>query len=200
MKVGWEWTYLAIYIPEKPEKKMLVREEEVIKQAEEALETLKINDEETLIALTNYIQQTNEEKKRFHRQQTASLKKEHTEIEERLDKVVDLLMDKVIDKGEFENKKKKLKDRQYEIDELIHSFDEADDKFSKCLIDLINIATGALDDFKGSDITRKRELLNFVFQNLQLRGKKLEYKMRYPFSEFAECTNVEKWWTLAERI
>lgn len=104
--------------------------------------------------------------------QTASLKKEHTEIEEKLDKLLDLLMDKVLDKAEFEAKKKKLKDRQYEIDEMIHSFDEAEDKFSNCLIDLINIATGALDDFKGSDVTRKRELLNFVFQNLQLRGKK----------------------------
>jgi hypothetical protein len=179
------WTYLAIYNPEKPEKKMWVREEDVIAQAEDALASLRITDEESLVAVLNHIRSTNTEKKIFHRGQTASLKKEHTEIEERLDKVVDLLMDKVIDKGEFENKKKKLKDRQYEIDELIHSFDEADDKFSKCLIDLINIATGALDDFKGSDITRKRELLNFVFQNLQLRGKKLEYKMRYPFSEFA---------------
>ncbi len=107
-------------------------------------------------------------------------------------------MDKVLDKAEFETKKKKLKDRQYEIDELIHSFDEADDKFSNCLIDLINIATGALDDFKGSDVTRKRELLNFVFQNLQLRGKKLEYTMRYPFSEFAKCSKLEEWWVREE--
>jgi hypothetical protein len=80
-------------------------------------------------------------------------------------------MDKGLDKDEFEAKKKKIKDRWYEIDELIHSFDEVDDKFSRCLIDLINITTGALDDFKCLDVTRKRELLNFVFQNLQLRGK-----------------------------
>ena len=100
----------------------------------------------------------------------------------------------MLDKSEFEAKKKKLKDRQYEIDDLIQSFDEADDKFSNCLIDLINIATGALEDFKGSDVTRKRELLNFVFQNLQLRGKKLEYTMRYPFSEFAKCDKLEEWW------
>ncbi len=87
-------------------------------------------------------------------------------------------MDKVLDKTEFEAKKKKLKDRQYGIDELIHSFDEADDKFSKCLIDLINIATGALDDFKGSDVTRKRELLNFVigFAALRVRTYSFEAK------------------------
>lgn len=188
------WTYLAIYNPEKPEKKMWVREEDVIAQAEDALATLKITDTESLIALLNYIRSTNAEKKIFHRGQTASLKKEHTEIEEKLDKLLDLLMDKVLDKAEFEAKKKKLKDRQYEINELIYSFDEADDKFSKCLIDLINIATGALDDFKGSDVTRKRELLNFVFQNLSLRGKKLEYTMRYPFSEFAKCSKLEEWW------
>jgi len=87
-------------------------------------------------------------------------------------------MDKVIDKGEFENKKKKLKDRQYEIDDLIRSFDEADDVFSKCLINLVNISSGALTEFKGSDITRKRELLNFVigFATLRVRTYDSEAK------------------------
>jgi hypothetical protein len=163
------WTYLAIYNPEKPEKKMWVREEDVIAQAEEALATLRISDTESLVAVLNYIRSTNAEKKIFHCGQTASLRKEHTEIEEKLDKLLDLLMDKVLDKAEFEAKKKKLKDRQYEIDGLIRSFDEADDKFSNCLIDLINIATGALDDFKGSDVTAKGELLNFVFGYAALR-------------------------------
>jgi hypothetical protein len=189
-----EWTYIAVYNPDKPDKKMWVREEEVIAQAEEALATLKISEPETLVALTSYLQQTNEEKKRFHRQHTASLKKEHTEIEERLDKLVDLLMDKVLDKVEFEAKKKKLKDRQYDIGELIRSFDVADDVYTKRLLALINLASGALDIFKGSDADQKREFLNFVFQNLQLRGKKLEYSMRYPFSEFAKCSRIEEWW------
>jgi site-specific DNA recombinase len=132
--------------------------------------------------------QTNENKKVFHRKQTAMLKKEHTEIEDKLDRLLDLMMDGSITKEEFEAKKRKLKDRQYDIGELIKSLDEADDTFTKRLICLINLANGALEKFKGSNVGEKREMMNFVYSNLSLRGKNLEYSMRSPFKEFAECS------------
>ena len=78
----------------------------------------------------------------FHRKQTAMLKKEHTEIEDKLDRLLDLMMDSSITKEEFEAKKRKLKDRQYDIGELIKSLDEAEDTFTKRLICLINLANG----------------------------------------------------------
>ena len=121
------------------------------------------------------------------------MKKEHTEIEDRLDKLLDLMMEKIITKEEFEVKKRKLKDRQYEIDELVRSYDEADDVFTKRLIDLLNMASGALERFRGSNIAEKREILNFVFLNLKLNGKKVEHTMRCPFDAFAECDDIDKW-------
>lgn len=102
-------------------------------------------------------------------------------------------MEKVIEKQEFEVKKKRLKDRQYQIDELIRSFDEADDSFNDRLMNLVELASSAVNHFRTSDIFGKRELLNFIFQNLSLRGKKLEYTMRSPFKEFAEVSKIEEW-------
>ena len=160
---------------------------------EAALATLAIKNEKFLQNLSSIIFQTNESKKAFHIKQTAVLKKEHTEIEEKLDKLLDLMMEKVISKEEFEAKKRRLKDRQYEIDDLVRSYDEADDAFTNRLIDLINLSSGALDRFRGSNFAEKRDLLNFVFLNLKLKGKKLEYSMRFPFSEFAKCDDIDKW-------
>ena len=100
---------------------------------------------------------------------------------------------KIISKEEFETKKRKLKDRQYEIDTLLKDYDEADDSFTNHMIKLINIANGALEGFRGSNNEQKRDLLNFIYQNLSLRGKKLEYSMRSPFSEFADCSNLQEW-------
>lgn len=188
-----EWIYLSCWNPDNPEKRIWIREEDVLAQVEEALGRLHIKDSKVLQNVSSYIFQTNESKKAFHKKQTATLKKEHTEIEDRLDKLLDLMMEKVITKEEFEAKKRKLKDRQYEIDELVRSYDEADDIFTKRLIDLLNMASGALERFRGSNIAEKREILNFVFLNLKLKGKKLEYTMRCPFDAFSECDDIEKW-------
>ncbi len=188
-----QWTYLAAFDPENPARKIWVREDEILREVEAILDTLSITDEATLNNVMQYIRKSHEEKKLYHRHQTANLKKEHTQIEDKIDSLVDLLIDKVIDKEEFEVKKKRLKDRQYDIDELIRSYDQADDAFNEKLLNLVELAARATSHFKGSDITRKRELLNFIFQNLCLRGKKLEYTMRLPFSEFAEASKIEEW-------
>ncbi|QQV74832.1 hypothetical protein H6P87_00374 [Rickettsia tillamookensis] len=76
----------------------------------------------------------------------------------------------VITGEEFARKKSQLKERQYELNELIKSYDKADDKFSKKLLDFINVMTNAYENFKGSTIDEKREFLNFVFANLELKG------------------------------
>lgn len=188
-----EWTYLATYNPEDPTKKIWVREEEVLEQVEAIFARMAVH-EKLLDNILKYIRKTNEEKKLFHNRQLAVLKKEHIDIGDRIDKLVDLLMDKAIDREEFEAKKKRLKDRQYEINALVQSFDEADDQFNNKLADLIELAAGAPNNFAGSGTTRKRELMNFVFQNLKLNGKKLEYSMRSPFKEFADCQNLQDWW------
>ena len=46
---------------------------------------------------------------------------------------VDLLAEGVLIKDEFLRKKEQLKERQYELTELIASYDKIDDKFSKKL-------------------------------------------------------------------
>lgn len=100
------------------------------------------------------------------------LKKEHTEIEAKLEKFMDLRINGEISKDEFMAMKKKLKDCQYDITDLIHAYDITDDEFTNKLIYLINIAAGAAEGFKGSGINEKREMLNFMFQNLILKEKK----------------------------
>ena len=98
-----------------------------------------------------------------------------------------------ISKDEFTKNKKRLKDRQYEITELIHAYDVTEDEFNNRLICLLNIATGASRAFRGSDTHEKREMLSFIFQNLELRDKKLEYTMRYPFNLFADANKTGEW-------
>ncbi len=71
--------------------------------------------------------------------------------------------------------------------------DTVDGKFANRLEYLVKVAYGAADYFSGSEISRKRDILKYVFQNLELRGKKLEYTMAKPFDIIAECNKTGEW-------
>ncbi len=57
---------------------------------------------------------------------------------------------------------------------------------------LITLASEAYETFKGSESPQKRKMINFVFQNLKLRGKKLETSLRFPFDIFEKTTTCTK--------
>ncbi len=69
----------------------------------------------------------------------------------------------------------------------------ADDSFSECLVNLIDLAYGSLETFRGSNVSGKHRLINFVFSNLQLKGYRLEFKLRPPFDQFTNLSKMEEW-------
>ncbi|MDR0773752.1 MAG: hypothetical protein LBE72_00180 [Rickettsia sp.] len=125
--------------------------------------------------------------------EVGALKQEHTQIQNKLDSIVDLVTEGVLTREEFLRKKTQLRDRQYELSELIKSYDKVDDKLSKKLVELISITTNAYETFRDSTIAEKRELLNFMFANLNLNGSNLEYTLAFPFTELAKLTNCPIW-------
>ncbi|WP_250312096.1 hypothetical protein [Rickettsia endosymbiont of Oedothorax gibbosus] len=106
---------------------------------------------------------------------------------------MDFLADGTLTREEFLHKKAQLKERQYELIELIKSYDKVDDKLSKKLADLISISTNAYETFKGSTIVEKREFLNFIFSNLTLEGCKLHYVLAFPFTKLQKVANCAEW-------
>ena len=131
-------------------------------------------------------------KHKFNRK-VAAFKEEHTKNQNKLDAIVDLLAEGVLTKDEFLRKKEQLKERQYELTELIASYDKVDDKFSKKLVSLINISNNAYETFKSSTLDEKRELLNMLLSNLFLNGSTLEFTWAFPFDHMAKLTNCTTW-------
>ena len=89
--------------------------------------------------------------------------------------------------------RKYYKMRQHDITDLIHAHDEADNRFGETMEKLVKVATGALKALKGSNIEEKRELLSFVFSNLQLKGSTLCYQYKFPFDKFENMGNCTEW-------
>ena len=120
------------------------------------------------------------------------MKEEHTKLQNKLDKFLDLLADGVLTREEFMHKKMQIKERQQELTEMIAGCDRIDDRFSQKLARLINITTEAYETFKGSNLEEKRQLLNFLFSNFFLNGSKLEYDLAFPFDQLAKLTNCSQ--------
>ena len=140
-----------------------------------------------------YLKETNRLKKAHHTLEVGQMKKEHTEIQTKLDRLMDLRLDGEITKEDFEMKKRRLKDRQYELTQLVHTYDKADDEFTKRMEMLLNLTHEAPKIWASSTISQKRELLNFLFANLQLKGATLCYTLRKPFDSFLIDPESPNW-------
>jgi hypothetical protein len=57
---------------------------------------------------------------------------------------------------------------------------------------LISLASRTAELFERSKTEQKRQLIAFVFSNLQLRGKKLEFSLRSPFDLMVESRILYK--------
>jgi hypothetical protein len=74
-----------------------------------------------------------------------------------------------------------LKERQSEIELRIEQHQKGEGDFRTTLESLISLASRAAELFERSKAEQKRQLLAFVFSNLRLRGKNLEFSLRSPF-------------------
>jgi hypothetical protein len=59
---------------------------------------------------------------------------------------------------------------------------------------VMRLAKKPWDLFRSSEVDEKRQLLNFVFQNLHLEGKKMVVTLAEPFNLFIEANNCPKGW------
>ena len=188
-----EWTYLRCWKPEDAKKQMWVREDDVCDQVEDVLTRLGIRSETLLENTIEYLKETSRIKKEHHTIEMGQLKKEHTQLQDKLDRLVDLRLDGELSKQDFEFKKRKLKERQYELVQLIDTYDNADDEFTKRLEMMLVLTHQGPRIWKGSTISEKRELLNFLFANLSLKGANLCYSLRKPFNELLLGPDRPEW-------
>ncbi len=188
-----EFTYLVTWKPDDPKKKMWVREDSIAAQIEDALERISIKDPELMTAALAAVKDANKAKQESHNREVGALKKEHTDLQVRLDRLVDLLAEGVLPPDDYRAKREQYKSRQVELVNLIHAYDDADNVFGSTMEKLMKVAMGAHKAFMSSNLEEKRELLNFVFSNLTLKGETLCYSYNFPFDRFQNMDDCFKW-------
>ena len=72
--------------------------------------------------------------------------------------------------------------------------EEADHNFHTTANMVMNLAARARKIFESSEVDEKRQLLNFVFQNLRLEGKNLLINTFEPFTTLVDYKRCPKEW------
>jgi site-specific DNA recombinase len=134
-----------------------------------------------------------EAENQFHRDAIEGLRRDYDRARGKLDVLLNLRLDQSITQNDYDKKARELKQRQAEIELQIGQHQNGDRAFRTTLENLISLASRASELFERSKIEQKRQLIAFVFSNLRLSGKKLEFSLRSPFDLMADRATYPSW-------
>jgi site-specific DNA recombinase len=184
--------YLICRDPDNPIKKLFVPEVQVLDQIEAVLRSIQV-PEKLLDALLVHMRVSHDAEDQFHRDAIAGLRREQDRVRERLSTLLDLRLDQSITQAEYDKKARELKEQQAEIALRIEQHQKGEEGFRATLETLISVASQAADIFARSKSEQKRQLIAFVFSNLKLNGKKLEFSLRSPFDLMVNRRDYASW-------
>ena len=150
--------------------------------------------EEQIAEVTSYLKKIHESESLFHTESLAALRKEQDRIQKRINQMYDDKLDGLIDEKMYLDKVKDYKTRQAEIIDQMARHEKADHNFYATANMVMNLAARAREIFEGSEVDEKRQLLNFVFQNLKLDGKNLSIDTCEPFTTLVDYKKSPKGW------
>lgn len=176
------------------DKIIYVREEELLEPIYKILDEIRL-PEDKINKITESLRKINESKNSFQKTQITFLNKEYQRLQNRADNLFDLRLDSdgSITTEMFNKKLKEIKEKQAEILEKIQRYSNADEKFYLTANMMLNLAKRAKEVFIGSEVDHKRQILNFLLQNLILDGKRLKFELKTPFNwvlEANKCSDM----------
>ncbi|MDR3560876.1 MAG: hypothetical protein P4N59_05485 [Negativicutes bacterium] len=141
----------------------------------------------------DYIKRSHEAEKEFHQTRTKELHIEKNNLEGRLNRLTDLLIEGHIDDGVYKQKRIEMRQRILELGDMAKETATGNLNFKEALSNILILMSKSYDLFESSKTDEKRKLLGFVFSNLQLEGATLRYTLKKPFDLMAQLPNNPEW-------
>lgn len=184
--------YLICRNPDDPEKKIFVREDVVLEQITNVLRSIAVPDA-LLTSLKSHMRASHEAERRFHTESIMALRQKHDAAKGQLDRLLNLYLTGSITQSEYDKKATMLKEERHEMSLRISQHEKGDEAFRTTLETLLSLASRAAELFERSKTEQKRQLVNFVFSNLKLRGEKLDFSLRSPFHLMVNRPDHTSW-------
>lgn len=159
-----------------------VKEDNIEKTVEERLRRLQLEESERkyLYKKMAWLKDINEER---NLDQVKSMELNLSQLQDRLNRLTDAYIDRMIDKGTFEQRKAALlldkKALEEKMDEIKTKTDTIVDELTKFL----ELAGNAYVSYKMGFAEEKRDFLKIATSNRTVNGKIIELKLKFPFQE-----------------
>ncbi len=185
-------TYLITWDPENTSKKIYVPENLVLDEVTSIFESISV-PHDVLLKVTERLQQSHQAEKEYHANKIAQLKKEEESLKTKINRLLDVYLENSISEKMYAENSARLEAQLAAARADIESHEEADTNFKQTLVTAFKLANKASQLFASSKTHEKRELVNFLFSNLALRGRKLEYTLRKPFDAMVNLRRCSSW-------
>jgi len=172
--------------------KVFVKEEDLLKPIEEVLSKL-VLPQKRIDEVVESLKITEESKNEFQKEQLKQVRREYDIIQSRISKMYEDRLDGRITIDMYDNLIKDYKEKQQELLFKMKQLDNADKNYYITANTILSLAQRAHQLFKSSEIEEKRQIINFVFQNLRLDGKNLLFETKTPFNEVLLANTTHEW-------
>ena len=125
--------------------------------------------------------------------QLSRLQAELQMIEGRMSRLYDSYLDGDITKEIYKAKNRDMKTQKMSIDQKLSSLDAASEEYYDSGVRIMELVRNASKIFQSSEMEEKRQLLQFVLQNLELHDRQLRWKYKKPYDSMASYKNDSTW-------
>ncbi len=118
---------------------------------------------------------------------------EYKKYENRIEKMYIDKLDGSITKERYEQNRKKFRKKQQAVEKRIANLRKKDESFYLTTAYLVELASHGSEIFESSESDEKRQIFKLVLQNLELKGNKLRYNLRFPFDVITKYADCSEW-------
>jgi hypothetical protein len=119
-----------------------------------------------------------------------ALKLQLSQIDERLNRLTDAYIDRLIEKDIFEQRKTALHLERLQTAEALAGWERGQRNMADELLEILERANTAYSAYKAGIVPEKREMVDSLTSNCALNGKSLEIMLSSPFDLIANRSKV----------
>jgi site-specific DNA recombinase len=136
-----------------------------------------------------------ESEQKYYESQTKKLRREYDQIDEEIKDMFRERSRYKIKPELFEQLVEEKGQRQADLLEQMKDQSDGDKRFVISASKILAVASNASELFlaESTNLSQRRQLLQFVLSNLKLEGDKLLFNLKAPFDAIAECSENNSW-------
>ena len=173
-------------------EKIYINENDLLKPIKDVLKNIKLSQEK-IDEITESLKITEQSKNKFHKFHLDQLRKEYDKIDRRISVMYEDRLDGRITTDKYDQMLKKYEEKKQELEVKMKQYGNANKSFYITANQVLSLAQRAYEIFESSEAEEKRQLLNFLFQNLKLEGKNLLFKVKTPFDTVLFANTRHTW-------